>query len=77
MVFILGTLVFFILRILPGDPITSALGPKATPQLVTQIREQLGLNDPMLVQYGRFLGNMVTLKFGTLWSVVIDPFSPK
>lgn len=64
MVFILGTLVFFILRILPGDPITSALGPKATPQLVTQIREQLGLNDPMLVQYGRFLGNMVTLKFG-------------
>jgi len=32
--------------------------------MVTQIREQLGLNDPMIVQYGRFLGNMVTLKFG-------------
>lgn len=64
MVFILGTLVFFIMRVLPGDPVSSALGPKGTPQMVTQIREQLGLNDPMIVQYGRFLGNMVTLKFG-------------
>ena len=64
MVFILGTLVFFIMRVLPGDPVSSALGPKGTPQMVTQIREQLGLNDPLIVQYGRFLGNMVTLKFG-------------
>ena len=64
MVFILGTLVFFILRVLPGDPVSSALGPKGTPEMIAQIREQLGLNDPMIVQYGRFLGNMVTLRFG-------------
>jgi len=64
MVFILGTLVFFILRVLPGDPVSSALGPKGTPEMITQIREQLGLNDPLIVQYGRFLGNMVTLRFG-------------
>jgi peptide/nickel transport system permease protein len=64
MVFILGTLVFFILRILPGDPVSSALGPKGTPEMIAHIRTQLGLNDPLIVQYGRFLKNMVTLKFG-------------
>ena len=64
MVFILATLVFFVMHILPGDPVQSALGPKGTPELVARIREQLGLNDPMIVQYGRFLLNMVTLRFG-------------
>ena len=64
MVFILGTMVFFILRILPGDPVTSALGPKGTPEMVAHMRAQLGLNDPMIVQYGRFLWDMVTLHFG-------------
>ncbi len=64
MVFILGSLVFFIMRVLPGDPVSSALGPKGTPQMIQQIREQLGLNDPMIVQYGRFLKDMATLNFG-------------
>jgi len=64
MVFILGSLVFFILRVLPGDPVTSALGPKGTPEMIAHIRTQLGLNDPLIVQYGRFLGNMVTFHFG-------------
>ncbi len=64
MIFILATMVFFIMRILPGDPVTSALGPKGTPEQIQHIREQLGLNEPIIVQYGRFLGNMVTLRFG-------------
>ena len=64
MVFILATLVFFVMRILPGDPVRSALGPKGSPEVIQQIREQLGLNDPVIVQYGRFLGDMVTLDFG-------------
>ena len=64
MVFILATLVFFVMHILPGDPVRSALGPKGTPELVERLREQLGLNDPMIVQYGRFLLNTVTLRFG-------------
>jgi peptide/nickel transport system permease protein len=64
MVFILGTLVFFIMHILPGDPVTSALGPKGTPEMVERIRENLGLNEPLIVQYGVFLKNMVTLNFG-------------
>jgi len=64
MVFILGSLVFFIMRVLPGDPVSSALGPKGTPAMIANIRQQLGLNDPIIVQYGRFLGNMVTFRFG-------------
>jgi peptide/nickel transport system permease protein len=64
MVFILATMVFIIMRVLPGDPVTSALGPKGTPETIARIREQLGLNDPILVQYGNFLKDMITLNFG-------------
>lgn len=64
MVFILGSLVFLIMRVIPGDPVRSQLGPKGTPEMIAQIRQQLGLNDPLIVQYGRFLGNMITLRFG-------------
>jgi len=64
MVFILATLVFFVMRVLPGDPVSSALGPKGTPEMLARIRTQLGLNDPLPVQYGRFLLDMVTLRFG-------------
>ncbi|MEA5079635.1 MAG: ABC transporter permease [Anaerolineaceae bacterium] len=64
MVFILGTLVFFILRVLPGDPVSSAMGPKGTPEMIASIRKQLGLNDPLFIQYGRYLWQMVTFNFG-------------
>ena len=64
MVFILATLVFFVMHILPGDPVSSALGPKGTPALVAQIKQELGLNDPIGVQYGQFLIDVVTLRFG-------------
>ena len=64
MIFILATLVFFVMRVIPGDPVSSALGPKGTPEMLARIRTQLGLNDPMPVQYGRFLVDMVTLHFG-------------
>jgi peptide/nickel transport system permease protein len=64
MVFILATLVFFIMRVLPGDPVTSALGPKGTPEMIARIREQLGLADPLIVQYGNFLKDIVTFNFG-------------
>lgn len=65
MVFILATLVFFIMHILPGDPVRSALGPKGTPQQVENMRENLGLNRPLIVQYGSFLTDILTLDFGT------------
>ncbi len=64
MVFILITLVFIVMRILPGDPIRSELGPKATEQQVAEIRTRLGLDRPLVVQYFDFLWDMIRLDFG-------------
>ncbi len=64
MVLILMTLVFFILRILPGDPIRSQLGPRVSEEQAQQMRERLGLNRPLYVQYFDFLYRMITFDFG-------------
>ncbi|MDY7040602.1 MAG: ABC transporter permease [Chloroflexota bacterium] len=64
MVLILATTVFFIMRILPGDPIRSQLGPKVSEEEANEIRERLGLNRPIGVQYVDFLWDLVTLDFG-------------
>lgn len=64
MVLILVTLVFVVMRILPGDPIRSELGPKGTEEQVEAIRARLGLDRPILVQYGDFLWEMIRLDFG-------------
>lgn len=64
MVWILITMVFVVMRILPGDPIRSQLGPKVSEQQAAQIRERMGLNKPILVQYGNFLWDVIRLDFG-------------
>ncbi|MFZ6030389.1 MAG: ABC transporter permease [Chloroflexota bacterium] len=65
MVLILITMVFFVMRILPGDPIRSQLGPRVSEAQAHEIRERLGLNRPIYVQYVDFLWKMVTFDFGT------------
>ena len=64
MVWFLITIVFVIMRVLPGDPIRSQLGPKATEAQVELIRIRMGLDKPLVVQYGEFLWDVVTLDFG-------------
>ncbi len=64
MIFVLATLVFVVMRVLPGDPVRSALGPKGTPEMVEHMRENLGLNRPLIEQYGVFLMDMASLDFG-------------
>lgn len=51
-------LIFGIARVIPGDPARIALGPNATVEQVTNLREQLHLNDPIVVQYGYFLADL-------------------
>ncbi len=51
--------VFVISRLTPGDPAVVMLGEKATPEAVAQLRLVLGLNDPLPVQFGRYLGRAV------------------
>ena len=66
-----GIIVFvFILRVVtPGDPTTSLLPPTATPEQRDELREELGLNDPILVQFGNYVWGIVSrLDFGTSYS---------
>ena len=58
-------LVFFIMSLSPIDPAYSALGETATPEALEEYRVQHGLNDPFLVQYGRYLWNMLHGDLGT------------
>ncbi len=52
------TIVFLVVRVLPGDPAQAALGDQASKEAVATLREQLGLNEPLPVQYLRFLGDL-------------------
>ena len=60
-----SVLVFSMLHFLPGDPVVIMLGEAAgSPERIAELRAQLGLNDPLPVQYARFLGNALRGDFG-------------
>ncbi len=50
---------FFLLFVLPADPVRQIAGRSATPQTVENIRTQLGLDQPFVVQYARYLGGLL------------------
>lgn len=50
------TAVFFLIRLIPGDPALYMLGDYATPQALAALRAELGTDQPLWVQYGRFMG---------------------
>ncbi|QHE53647.1 ABC transporter permease [Pontibacillus sp. HMF3514] len=58
-------LTFSMIHMIPGDPARSMLGTKANEKALTELREELGLNDPYLVQYGKFLGDLAQGDLGT------------
>lgn len=60
-----ATLVFFLLRAIPGDPVLNMLGPEYTPEAAEALRNKLGLDEPVLTQYFRWLGDMLTGDLGT------------
>ena len=57
-------IIFGMLRAIPGDPAESMLGEKATDQAKAAMREKMGLNEPIYVQYGYFMRDLVTLDLG-------------
>ncbi|MBS1698328.1 MAG: ABC transporter permease [Actinobacteria bacterium] len=57
--------VFFATQIMPGNAATVMLGTHATPERVRALSEQLGLDDPVLEQFGRWLGGVLRGDFGT------------
>lgn len=58
------TVIFLIVRVLPGDPAAVLLGTYATPQLIAEQRERLGLNRPRAVQYALFMRQAVLGDWG-------------
>lgn len=60
-----GIFVFLLLRLAPGDPAAIIAGKSATAEMIAGIREKLGLNDPMPVQFIRWVRDMLSGDFGT------------
>jgi ABC-type dipeptide/oligopeptide/nickel transport system permease component len=63
--FVVLTLVFLVVRVIPGDPAQAALGDYASAEAVEALRERMGLNEPLLVQYFRYLGDLFRGDLGT------------
>jgi peptide/nickel transport system permease protein len=56
---------FVLVRLIPGDPCQVMLGEKATPAVCSAFRERFGLNDNIVVQFGRYVGSLATADLGT------------
>lgn len=69
---------FAIGRYAPGDPVTVRAGPRASDEQIERIKESLGLNDPIPVQYARYMGNLLRGDLGesyqrpgfTVWEIM-------
>ena len=82
MLWFITTIVFLLLRGLPGDPVDAILGTKASAEAKAALREQLGLNDSLIQQYGHYLwqlahldlGNSLTSRGQTVTQIIHDFF---
>lgn len=61
---VLALMIFVLARVVPGDPARIALGPTASDAQVQQLRSEMGLDDPLPLQFVHFLGNAVQGDFG-------------
>lgn len=61
----ISIVVFFLLQMVPGDPALALLGPMATQENLANLRAALGLDQPLIVQYLRWLGKILQGDFGT------------
>ncbi|MDY3282513.1 ABC transporter permease [Dysosmobacter sp.] len=68
-------IIFAIMSFSPGDPVRMKLGDGASEEEVTAMREEMGLNDPFLVQYARFIVNALHGDFGKSYRNNVDVFN--
>ena len=61
---IITVIIFFGMRLIPGDPAVTMLGDHATPQALEEMRHKLGLDQSVIIQYFLFLKQVITLDFG-------------
>ncbi len=62
--FLITLVTFGVTNILPGDVAMMIMGTQSNPEALEGLRQSLGLNDPLLVQYGRWVGGMLTGDWG-------------
>merc|ERR1712054_701533 len=82
MVWTIVTLVFLLLRATPGDPADAILGNRAPEASKEALRESLGLNKPLWLQYLAYLGQLLSLNLGTsvtsqgqsVWEIITQHF---
>lgn len=63
--FIVSFIVFLLVRLIPGDPVLALAGPDTTPEVLEEMRTALGLNRPILTQYGLYVKGIFQGDFGT------------
>jgi len=81
MMLILLSLIFFILRIIPGDPVKAILGGKAPIEVIERKRHELGLDKPIPIQFVEYLGKLMkgdmgksTLTGRPVWDELMERF---
>lgn len=67
---IVGLIVFVLVHLTPGDPAVVILGQDATEEQIERLRDQLGLNDPLYIQFINWFGGVLRLDFGD--SIFLD-----
>jgi len=78
MLWTITTLVFLLLRATPGDPVDAILGARAPEEVKEAVRERLGLNAPLWLQYLNYMGSLLRLDLGsslttqgqTVWQII-------
>ena len=75
-----SVVVFLTMKLVPGDQAEALLGPQATPEGIAEIRHTLGLDQPIYVQYARWVWRAMRGNFGYSWNLgrpAIDVLVPK
>jgi peptide/nickel transport system permease protein len=80
---IVGTVTFTLIHLTPGDPAAVMLGPEATPEEVERLRRQMGLDDPLPLQYVRWITDVARFNLGdsiflnrSVASAILDRVTP-
>ena len=66
-IFFAMLVLFSLIHLIPGDPVSIALGPRATAEIQAKYAERMGLNDPFIVQYLKFSGMLSKVTLVTMF----------
>ncbi|RUL54255.1 oligopeptide ABC transporter permease [Lysinibacillus antri] len=70
--FVLSIIIFILAKFMPGDPFTGLITPETDPARIEELSEKAGLNDPLYVQYIRWIGNAIQGDFGISYTFKRD-----